>query len=487
MIWKALKDLSANAGYALIFGRLLNRASGARLLTKGETSSLLSSRNTGLLLDGKDGRLSERESFQNVCVIARVGAGKTSRYIIPNVLDKAKCNVSLVINDPKGEVFEATSGFMQANGYRVLTINPEDLERSATFNPLLEAKNDIELEQLAEILVKAGSGSAAKDAFWDNGVVRMVAVLLKLLQRAGSQDPSFFTLGNLYYLLQNFGSDGSPLDDFAIKWAYDPMNPSDSTLWEEWKGATTGNQNAVQSFALTALTALRAFTNQSMVRLTAESSFDLESIRVQKTVIYFIIPAQHAEYYGFWTSVFFRSVFNACMRRLPSPTTLPVYVLYDEFGHSTIPSFVSVANTIRGYRVSLSIVLQSIAQLSARYGQDYARSIQGGFNTYLAYSGADPETAHFFQDIAGKVIEVRRDKLEDITQQRHEYNLLNADAVRRIADHQAVMVSSNKNPALLETEPYFQHRRFARIPKHYKEAFLDKQKNTRAMKRVPLQ
>lgn len=485
-MWKLAKGIGSNAAYALIFGRFLKKESGARLLNKSETSELLSPRNTGLLLDGADGRLSERESFQNVCVIARVGAGKTSRYIIPNVLDKAKRNASIVVNDPKGEVFEATSGFMQANGYRVITLNPEDLERSSTFNPLLEAKNDIELEQVAEILVKAGSGSSPKDAFWDHGAVRIVSVLLKLLQRAGTQNPAYFTLGNLYYLLQHFGTDGSPLDDFVIQWAYDPLNPNDSTLWDEWRGATTGNSNAVQSFVLTALTSLRAFTNQNMVRLTAESSFDLESIRAKKTIIYFIIPAQHAEYYGFWTSVFFRSVFNACMRRMPTPATLPVYVLYDEFGHSTIPSFVSVANTIRGYRVSLSIVLQSLAQLSARYGHDYARSIQGGFNTYLAYSGSDPETARFFQEVAGKVIEVSRNKLEELKEQRQEYNLLNADAVRRIEDHQAVLVSANKNPAIIETLPYFQHGRYGKVPKRFGVAHLSGKTQAVQTVRVPL-
>lgn len=485
-MWKLVKGIGSNAAYALVFGRFLKRESGARLLNKSETSELLSPRNTGLLLDGADGRLSERESFQNVCVIARVGAGKTSRYIIPNVLDKAKRNVSIVVNDPKGEVFEATSGFMQANGYRVITLNPEDLERSSSFNPLLEAKNDIELEQVAEILVKAGSGSSPKDTFWDNGAVRIVSVLLKLLQRAGTQNSGYFTLGNLYYLLQHFGTDGSPLDDFVIQWAYDPLNPNDSTLWDEWRGATTGNSNAVQSFVLTALTSLRAFTNQNMVQLTAESSFDLEGIRAKKTIIYFIIPAQHAEYYGFWTSVFFRSVFNACMRRMPTLATLPIYVLYDEFGHSTIPSFVSVANTIRGYRVSLSIVLQSLAQLSARYGSDYARSIQGGFNTYLAYSGSDPETARFFQEVAGKVIEVSRNKLEELKEQRQEYNLLNADAVRRIEDHQAVLVSANKNPAIIETLPYFQHGRYSKVPKRFGMAHVKGATEHIRIKKVPL-
>ncbi len=104
-------------------------------------------------------------------------------------------------------------------------------------------------------------------------------------------------------------------------------------------------------------------------------------------------------------SLFFRSVFNACMRDMPNKKTLPVYVLYDEFGHSTIPNFVSTANTIRGYKVSLSIILQSISQLDAKYGKDTASSIQGGFNSYLTYAGADPQTASFFERIIGKVKE----------------------------------------------------------------------------------
>lgn len=455
-------------------------------MTSAETGEMLSPRNSGLLLDGNRGKLSLRESFQNVCVIARVGAGKTSRYIIPNVLDKAKANCSIIVNDPKGEVFEETSGYMQARGYRVLVIDPENLERSSCFNPLLEAKTDIELEQVAEILVKAGSGHSEKDTFWDNAAIRLVAVLLKLLQRAGYQDPSWFTLGNLYHLLQNFGVDGGPLDDFVVKWAYDPLNPQDSSLWEEWQGATTGSPNAVQSIAMTALTALKAFTNQNLVELTAESSFELESIRQQKTICYFIIPAQHAEYFGFWTSIFFRSVFNACMRRMPERHDLPVYVLYDEFGHSNIPSFVSVANTIRGYRVSLSIVLQSIAQLPARYGKDYALSIMGGFNTFLTYSGADQTTAEFFQAIGGKVVEEGKNRPEHIISQRREYNLLNADAVRRISNTQAVMVSTNKNPAVLETLPYFAHRRYARIPKRFGAAHLGSRQASRNISKVPL-
>ncbi|PIW00544.1 MAG: hypothetical protein CO094_00895 [Anaerolineae bacterium CG_4_9_14_3_um_filter_57_17] len=120
------------------------------------------------------------------------------------MLSRAKTKSSLVVNDPKGEVFAATARFMQAQGFRIITINPEDVETSSRFNPLLEAKSDIELEQVAEVLVRAGSGNSSKDQFWDNGAVRLVAVLLKRLRRSAHEDPAYFTLGNLFHLLQNF-------------------------------------------------------------------------------------------------------------------------------------------------------------------------------------------------------------------------------------------------------------------------------------------
>jgi len=227
----------------------------------------------------------------------------------------------------------------------------------------------------------------------------------------------------------------------------------------------TGNKEGVQSFVLNAITSLKALSNPNVAKLTSNSDLQLEDIRKHKTIIYLITPAQHAEYFSFLTSLFFRSVFNACMREMPSKGTLPVYILYDEFGHSTIPNFVSTANTIRGYKVSLSIILQSISQLNARYGQDYADSIQGGFNTYLTYSGADPQTADFFEKIMGRVRERQRADLLEPVDQYFEYNLMNSAEIRTIESDQTLIVSSNRKPIKIQTTPYFQNWAFSRHSK----------------------
>lgn len=460
--------------------QVLKQTEGARLAQKGDYSGRMNAGNTGLLLDGDTLRLSEKESFQNVCVIARVGAGKTSRYIIPNVIDRAKRNCSVVVNDPKGEVYEATSGYMKKHGFRVIVIDPEHPDRSHAFNPLTEAQTDIELDQIAEILIKASKGGASSQGagggsgdFWASGAVRFVSVFLGCLRNAGRENPAWNTLHNLYFLFQNFGEDGSRLDAFMARYSINPDHPTDQRLWNEWQGVLTGNKEGVQSFVLNAITALSAMRQANLAQVTATSSFSLERMRDEKIIIYFITPPQHAEYYAFLTSLFFRSVFNACMRAPARPSGhptnqpsnyLPVYVLYDEFGHSTIPSFVSTANTIRGYKVSLSIVLQSIAQLSARYGRDYAQSIQGGFNTQIAYAGSDPETASFFERIIGKT---RVYQYHDPTagsghsatshmENYREQNLLNANEIRTMKSDEVLIVSGNSQPVLIPSKGYFE-------------------------------
>ena len=149
------------------------------------------------------------------------------------------------------------------------------------------------------------------------------------------------------------------------------------------------------------------------------------------------------------------------MRELPSKRTLPVYVLYDEFGHSTIPNFVETANTIRAYKISLSIVLQSISQLSSKYGKDDANSVLGGFASYLCYAGSDPETASFFGRIIGRTrITQRPDVFDHNTEQYREQNLINANEVRTMKDSEVLIVTKNRLPVQVNSKGFYQLGKF---------------------------
>ena len=87
------------------------------------------------------------------------------------------------------------------------------------------------------------------------------------------------------------------------------------------------------------------------------------------------------------------------------------------------------ANTVRSYKVSISILLQNINQLTLRYGQTEAKDILGAFLTKANFTGSDNETKEYFEKLCGKVIEyepVLDKETKKIYKRRHEYNLINA-------------------------------------------------------------
>ena len=457
MIFKKLGRIAFKVTEFIIRGKILNSKDGARFLESHEVGDFLSSRNKGLLLDGRKSRLSVSESFQNVCLSARVGAGKTTKYIIPNVLDKANRDVSMVVHDPKGEVHYYCSGYLKSHGYKIIVFNPQDTSESNLFNPLTEARNQIELEQVAETLIWSGNPSDG-DAYWNNGATRILSVLIKCLSFG---DRKYFNLANLYFLLQNFGDMGKGIEHWVGGNCRDPMFPDDRSVLDEWHGALGGNEEAVQSFVGVCLTSLKALTNRDLKIFFSKSDYDLKNLRREKTAIFFITPPEHQKYYSFVTSLFFRSVFNECMRNEHlSGKSLPVYILYDEFGNSYISDFVSVANTIRGYGVSLSIILQSISQLGMRYGQKTAEAIQGAFNTNICLSSSDPVTADYFSNLSGRVRERQIRRFDDTNSDYREYNLLNSDEVRTIGDNESLVISKNRHPVKINVTPYFANRVF---------------------------
>ena len=153
--------------------QMLTKKEGAAFATRHEYSEYLHSRNTGVLVDGKNLRLSDTDSFSNVCVIAKTGRGKTVGYIAPVILDKARQNASMVVNDPSGELFAKTSGYMQSRGFKIVHINPDNLSASHRFNPLLEAQTNTEIDKMATLIIRSGLD---ENDFWAKGATQFVSL-----------------------------------------------------------------------------------------------------------------------------------------------------------------------------------------------------------------------------------------------------------------------------------------------------------------------
>ena len=413
-----------------------------------EERRFLNFSNKGLVLNGVDKRLSAKDSFNHMGIIARTGGGKTTSYIIPNILKLAQNRNSLVVTDLSGELFEKTSGYLKRKGFKIYVLDPEDLETSIGYNPLYYALSSIEIDEIADILIKSANPGQikAEDKMWLDGAKTFLTILIKVL--VATKDYRYINLANLKHLINNFGEDGTNLDELIFKYA-------DEKTFGEWKGFVSGNTRTVQSFISTANTALNAIgINDNLAELTSSHSINFKNFRDEKSILYIRIPAQKQEQYNFLLNLFYKQFFNAMMEKLPSKSDLPIYCLLDEFGNMSIPNFSSTITTIRKYKVSISIVIQDFSQLEQRYGRSEAHTIiNGGITGKLFFAGADLQITNMLTQMIG---DKYTNMLDEVGRLHHikEPILSNAE-IRTMKDNEVLLIYGNKLPLKITVKPYY--------------------------------
>jgi type IV secretory pathway TraG/TraD family ATPase VirD4 len=417
-------------------------------MSKYNQDKLFSFKNKGLLLDGKDKRLSLKDSFNHLALVSRTGAGKTTSYVIPNIFKLASEHNSMLITDISGELHHLTSGHLAKKGYKIYVLNPEDLSESIGYNPLYYLKNSMDIDELVTILIKSnkeGKVSGDKE-FWENSAKNVIAMIIKLLLLKGN--PKWMNLANVRYLANNFGIDGA-----NIKHLFD--NCSDEKLKDEFFALTQINPSTLTSIIANVNTALNPIgINDNLEKLTANHTINFDKIRSEKSVIYIKIPGQKQKQYKFLLNIFYSQFFNHMMIKLPTKKDLPIFCLLDEFGNMNLPNFDTTITTIRKYNVSISIILQNTNQLKNVYGENAKTILDGGVSSKLYYNGVDMQTAEELSKILGDRENIRKKDLNGNYIYKDE-PIMRASEIRTIEDDEALLVFANKIPARFTIKPYY--------------------------------
>ncbi|GHU27220.1 conjugal transfer protein [Betaproteobacteria bacterium] len=456
-------DIRKGTGFlhSLLTGNIGKNA-GASFLSETEQLKILSPSNKGLLVDGKGKRLSLEESFKHLLIVAPTGTGKTSKFVIPNVLALAENENSIIVTDPSGEIFSQTSGYMQSKGFKVLKFDPTDPEHSIYFNPLryiftysngTTTIDPVKVSLLATSLV-ASSLKSEQDSFWKAGAESLIEFFTYCLKNTPKD---YHNLYNIYKLAEAMTPEGSLLENFMTSYV------KEQNLIDKWFSLIANPNPTTQSHIATTQTALKPLANEKLAKILSKNTIRFSDLKKEKTALYLTFPVNEASFYTFVLNLFYTLLFHYYMEAIPKKEDLPLFILYDEFGHANIPDFDIVITNMRKYKVSLSLVLQSFSQLETQYEKEKANTIiEGGVNSKLFFSGTSQKTAQEIETMLGKVIRQETYHTEKNEQRtnRNEYNLLNADEIRTLPDNQAFFLTGNKKPILLDVLPYYQNSKF---------------------------
>ena len=357
-------------------------------------------KNVSIGLNGKKHRRNV-----NVLVIGGSGAGKTFSYCKPNVM---QCATSYVVLDPKGEILRDTGYLLEKNGYEIKVLDLINMEKSHCYNPFVYLKSDNDVQKLSTNLFKSTTpkGSTTNDPFWDTAASMLLLALIFYLKYEAPPEEQNFTMVMELLRAGDVKEDDddyvSPLDMLFNR--LETKNPEHIAL-KYYRSYHSGSAKTLKSIQVTLASRLEKFNLESMAQLTQTDELDLPSLGEKKTALFAIIPDNDTSF-NFLISILYTQLFQQLfyIADYKYGGSLPTHVHFvmDEFANVSLPDdFDKILSVMRSREVSVSIILQNLAQLKALFEKQW-ESIVGNCDEFLYLGGNEQSTHKYISELLGK-------------------------------------------------------------------------------------
>lgn len=340
----------------------------------------------------------------NMLVIGAPGTGKSWGFVRPMIFQCVKRRESMILTDPKAELYESTAGYLADMGYEVRVFNLLEMEHSDRWNCIGEADYD---ERLIPIIASTiiNNTSSEKEAgdFWAKAELNLLTALLYYVQN--DKDVS----GNVLPLSQRrLGRILSLLTDNGLATIDHEINllPAGHPAKGPYGLFLQAKENIRGNIVIGLGNRLNVFQDKLVDALTADSTIDL-TLPGQKPCAYFCILSAQDHTYAFLSSLFFTMIFSRLeqyARRETEDGKLPVPVNFvlDEFPSiGKLGDFKRSIAFTRGFRMNCIVIVQSIAQLADIYPRREWEEITACCDATICLGVNDTTSAQFISEKCG--------------------------------------------------------------------------------------
>ena len=364
------------------------------------TQNRLFTQNVRMGLDG-------RKHLRNLLtvVVGGSGSGKSYRYAKPNI---CQANTSFVVLDPKGELLRDTGNLLIEKGYEVRVLDLLNMEKSHCYNPFVYLRNDNDVQRLVTNLFKSTTpkGSQSNDPFWDTAAsMLLLALVFYLHHEAPPEEQNFPMVMEMLRageVREDDDSYQSPLDELFERLE---MRDPDHIAVKYYKDYHSGSAKTLKSIQITLAARLEKFNLSSLAALTATDEMDLTMLGERKAALFALIPDNDSSF-NFLVSILytqlFQQLFHLADHKYGGSLPVPVHFLMDEFANVSLPDdFDKILSVMRSRNVSVSIILQNIAQPKALFEKQW-ESIMGNCDEFLYLGGNEQSTHKYVSELLGK-------------------------------------------------------------------------------------
>ena len=403
----------------------------------------------------------------NLAVYGASGSMKTRSFCMNRILQGVSRGESLVICDPKSELYEKSSEYLRDKGYTVRVFNLVSPENSDSWNCLCEVEGQELMAQLfVDVIIKNTTGGGKGDHFWDSAEMNLLKALVLYVDKG--YPPENRNMGQVYQLI-TLNSETALNSLFEVL----PINHPAKAPYSLFKQAS----DSVRSGVIIGLgSRLQVFQSELIKKITAKDEIDLE-LPGQKPCAYFLVTSDQDSTFDFLASLFLSFVFIKLVRyadrnceggRLP----VPVHVLGEELtACGTIPDLSRRLSVIRSRNISMSCVFQNLAGLQNRYPLNLWQEILGNCDVQLFLGCTDPLTAEFVSSrtglasvaVSSKSKQLGTWRISNYTPEYRETSgvgkrpVLTPDEVLRLPIDEALVIIRGKKTLKVDKMDYSKH------------------------------
>ena len=402
---EAQKDSSEEARFATN-EEIENSVSVGKLSLK-ETESNVAG--IPLIFDSESRELYVDNSEAHSLIVGATGSGKTRRVILPLINNHAMRGESMVITDPKGELFTNTKNMLSDAGYKIISINLRNPEKGNAWNPLKipydyyiskdEDKATEMLYELANNIFQEGN-EKANDPFWTNSAADYFSGLaLAMFSDAKSDEVNLNTIMSM----DAVGAEKIANTDYMKE--YIGYRKANDLSYINASGTVFAPNETKGSILSVFRQCIKVYASKKeLSKMLASNDVNLSSIGEEKHAVFIIMHDEKRTYHPL-VSTFIKQCYDALLSQAHSTIgklNNRVNFVLDEFANITpIKDMSSMITAARSRNIRFHLVIQGINQLNSKYGVADADVIKGNCSNWVYLVSKELPILHEISELCG--------------------------------------------------------------------------------------
>jgi type IV secretion system protein VirD4 len=457
----------------------------------------------------------------HVLTLGTTGSGKTTTFVDPTIeiLCRTKTKPSVVVTDPKGELYKRHANTLKAQGYRVWAIDLNDPWRSTKWNPfhdvwkktdrianakyewsrgkyvfngkayptraeaerhravfVQEAQADIftDLQELCYTMCPVAEGT--ESASWQRGARDLLfALALGFWEDVRDQCMSRkqFNLFNLFENMSRYckGECETLIEYFDGRDEFSRTRGLSNTVLVTKDRTLASYMGDVNQY-------LSWMADMGISALTSDNGVEFLEFDEEPTALFLKIP-DHKENRHKLVTLFITQMYKALVdkaadnekrgRTKAAELLRGAYFIMDEFGN--MPKFYRIEGMFtvgRSRKIWMLPVIQDFMQIDTKYGREAAAIIRSSCPIKIFIQASDDATTEEFSKLCGKrkvgKVSYSEGKGRDVTVSTgaEEKPLIYASELRTLNDAaagrmgQAVVLAAGRHPLRAAFTPIFE-------------------------------